>query len=101
MCIRSYHRHFVLCDIEEDTVHHRTEVIIGRSEDRLLDRALKYVSRDSQLTRTHLCTRHLRILVAVHADKRIGTVLADHVHRKIILVDGESQRLLAELLEGL
>ena len=101
VCISSYHRHFVLGDVKENTVHHRTQIIVGSAENGLLDRALEHVSRDGYLTSVCLGSRHLRILVAVHADERVGTVLADHADCEVLLVDGEGQRLLAELLERL
>ena len=99
--VSSHHRHFIRCDVEEDTVHHRTQIIVRRAEDSLLNRALQHVCRHSNRLSIILSARHLRILVAVHAYERIRTVLANHVYGEVILVNRESQRLLAELLQRL
>ena len=101
MSICSYHRHFVGSDIKEDTVHYGTKIIVCGAEDRLLDSALQHVSRDSQFACICFRSRHLRILVTIHTHKRIGTVLTNHVHGKVILIDRECQRLLTELLQRL
>ena len=101
MRIGSHHSHFVLCDIKENSVHYRTQVVICGSKNRLLNSTLQHIGRNNQRTRLCLNTRHLRILIAVHSHKRIGTILTNHADCKVILIDGKHQRLLAELPECL
>ena len=98
--VGSHHRYVVSSQVEEDTVHHRTKFVVCRAENGFLDGTLQHFRIDGHLLTT-VVSRHLRILVAVYAYERIGTVLANHVYGKILLVDGELQRLLAELFQRL
>ena len=44
---------------------------------------------------------HLGVFIAVHAHKRVGTVLAHHGYSEILLSDGEGQGLLAIFFQRL
>ena len=99
--VAGHHSQTVGCQVEIDTVHHGTQFVLGRSEDRAVDilgqRQVGYGDRRG-IVAHGLCHREL---IGILYRQREQTVLIADFHGVLLLVHIKGDRLLREALHSL
>lgn len=99
MTVRSNHCNVFCCNIEINTVHHRTKFIIGSSKHRTVDTSQKYACfhfyADSIIPQ---CSR-LREFIRILPHQAVFSVLVLHRYFIIIRIDIECEWLLRNFFQ--
>ena len=97
--IGSHKRDAILENVEIDTVHDGTQLVFGRSKQRAADAVEQLLGIERKVDSRGI-HRHLGgILVAIHPDEVVTSVLEMKEDFEIVVIDFESQRLVGQLFE--
>ena len=99
MTVGSHECQIVRVNIEIDTVHYRTKLVVSRCKQRTADTVQQHLrvhhDRDCILIQRFL----LRICISLLSDKIIFTILEMDKDFQVIVVNIKSQRLFGQLLQ--
>ena len=99
--IGSHHCQTIALIVEEDTVHHGAQRVIGSGKERTAHAAIQALSIHHQGRHFAFQTFGHRIFVGILSHKSVVTILEIHSDFKPIRIDGEFEGLFGNLLHGI